>query len=196
MAVRVTSSCIGSVSLKAKRGENMLLKTYRMELFNNECMPSAMTIQCFAHLEQDVSAALPYLNAVLFGFEYIKEPPSVTFRAQGKLITVYARKIAINAIKDENEALKIVEWIKREINDAWEKRDDIQPSYEGMSKPKVIEILKLLPKTNCKECDAPTCMVFATLVAEGGKEASDCPALIDENRKKLNAYLEPFRSDI
>ena len=196
MAINVISSCIGSVSLKAKRGDIMLLKSYQMELFNNECMPSAMTIQCFAHLEQDVSAALPYLNAVLFGFEYIKEPPSVTFRAQGKLITVYGRKIPINAIKDENEALKIVEWIKREINDAWEKRDDIQPSYEGMSKPKVIEILKLLPKTNCKECDAPTCMVFATLVAEGGKEASDCPTLINENRKKLNAYLEPFRSDI
>jgi ArsR family metal-binding transcriptional regulator len=94
-----------------------------MELFNNECMPSAITIQCFAHLDQDVSAALPYLNAVLVGFKYIKEPPSVIFRAQGKLITVYARKIAINAIKNGDEAKKIVEWIKREINKAWEKRD-------------------------------------------------------------------------
>ena len=171
----------------------MLLKSYRMELFNNECMPSAMTIQCFAHLDQDVSAALPYLNAVLVGFEYIKEPPSVTFREQGKLITVYGRKIAINAIKDENEALKIVEWIKREINDAWEKRDEVEPSYEGMPRPKVIEILKLLPKTNCKECGFPTCMVFATLVVEGGKDASDCPALSDENREKLNSYIEPFQ---
>ena len=59
-----------------------------------------------------------------------------------------------------------------------------------------IQIFKLLPKTNCKECGEPTCMVFATLVAEGGKEASDCPTLINENRKKLKAYLEPFRSDI
>jgi ArsR family metal-binding transcriptional regulator len=171
----------------------MLLKSYRMELFNNECMPSAMTIQCFAHLYQDVSAALPYLNAVLVGFEYIKEPPSVTFREQGKLITVYGRKIAINAIKDENEALKIVEWIKREINDAWGKRDEVEPSYEWMPRPKVIEILKLLPKTNCKECGFPTCMVFATLVVEGGKDASDCPALSDENREKLNSYIEPFQ---
>lgn len=171
----------------------MLLKSYRMELFNNECMPSAMTIQCFAHLDQDVSAALPYLNAVLVGFEYIKEPPSVTFREQGKLITVYGRKIAINAIKDENEALKIVEWIKREINDAWGKRDEVEPSYEGVPRPKLIEILKLLPKTNCKECGFPTCMVFATLVVEGGKDASDCPALSDENREKLNSYIEPFQ---
>jgi len=165
----------------------MLLKSYRMELFNNECMPSAMTIQCFAHLDQDVSAALPYLNAVLGGFEYIKEPPSVTFRAQSKLITVYGRKIAINAIKDENEALKIVEWIKHEINDAWEKRDEVEPSYEGVPRPKLIEILKLLPKTNCKECDAPTCMVFATLVAEGGKDASDCPALRSNSEGRMKA---------
>jgi ArsR family metal-binding transcriptional regulator len=136
------------------------------------------------------------LNAVIVGFEYIKEPPSVTFRAQGKLITVYGRKIAINAIKDENEALKIVEWIKREINDAWEKRDEIEPSYEGMPRPKVIEILKLLPKTNCQECDAPTCMVFATLVAEGGKDASDCPDLSDDNREKLTEYMEPFQLDL
>ena len=125
----------------------MLLNTYRLEIFNNECMPGAMSVQCFAHLDQDIGAALPYVNAVLGGFEYIKEPPSVTFRAQGKLITVHQQKIAINALKDENEARKIVEWMVREINDAWEKRDEIEPCYEGMPKPKVIEILKLLPKT-------------------------------------------------
>lgn len=174
----------------------MLLKSYRMELFNNECMPGAKTIQCFAHLDQDVSAALPYLNAVLVGFEYLKEPPSVTFRAQGKLITVYGRKIAINAIKDEDEALKIVEWIKREINDAWEKRDEIEPSYEGIPRPKLIEILKLLPKTNCKECGFPTCMVFANLVAEGAKDSSDCPALSDDNREKITEYMKPFQLDL
>jgi len=36
----------------------MLLKSYRIEHFNNECMPSAMKIQCFAHLDQDVSAII------------------------------------------------------------------------------------------------------------------------------------------
>ena len=174
----------------------MLLNSYRLEIFNNECMPGAMTVQCFAHLEQDVSSCLPYLNAVLGGFEYIQEPPSVTFRTQGKLITVYGKMIAVNALKDENEAEKIIEWMKREINAAWQKRDKIEPRYKGMPRPNVIEILKLLPKTNCKECGAPTCMVFATMVAEGGKGASDCPVLNDENRKKLNLYMKPFQLDI
>lgn len=165
----------------------MLLKSYRLEIFNNECMPGAMTVQCMAHLDQDVSEALPYLNAVLGGFEYIKEPPSVTFRPQGKLITVHGRKIAANALKDEHEARKIIEWLKREINDAWDNRGKITPSYEGMPRIKVIDVLRLLPNTNCKECGGATCMVFAAQVAEGAKDASQCPGLTDENRKKLNA---------
>ena len=174
----------------------MLLNTYRLEIFNNECMPGAMSVQCFAHLDQDIGAALPFVNAVLGGFEYIKEPPSVTFRAQGKLITVHQQKIAINALKDENEARKIVEWMVREINDAWEKRDEIEPCYEGMPKPRVIEILKLLPKTNCKECGFQTCMVFASLVAEGAKDTSDCPQLGTENKNRLFAYMKPFHLDL
>jgi ArsR family metal-binding transcriptional regulator len=174
----------------------MLLNTYRLEIFNNECMPGATSVQCFAHLDQDIGAALPYLNAVLGGFEYIKDPPSVTFRTQGKLITVHKKKIAINALKNEKEARKIVEWLMREINDVWEKRDEIEPYYEGMPRPKVIEILKLLPKTNCKECGFPTCMVFASLVAEGRRDLSNCTQLGMENKNKLLAYVKQFHPDI
>ena len=171
----------------------MLVESYRMEIFNNECMPGAMTVQCFAHLGQDVGQCLPYLNAVLGGFEYVREPPSVTFRSQGKLITVHGRKIAVNALKDEDEARKIVEWLVREINGAWERRAEIVPCYEGLPRPNVIEILKLLPKTNCRACGAPTCMVFATQVIEGVKDQDDCPPLDDEHKTRLAAFIKPFQ---
>jgi ArsR family metal-binding transcriptional regulator len=170
----------------------MLLRDYRLEVFNNECMPGAMTVQCFAHLDQDVGPALPYLNAVLGGFEYIEAPPSVTFRAHGKLITVHSRKIAVNALKDEAEARKIVDWLVREINSAWQRRSDIEPCYRGLPRPQVIDILKLLPKSNCRACGAPTCMVFATRVVEGIEDQNGCPELDDENRAKLAAYIEPY----
>jgi len=75
-----------------------------------------MGVHCFAHLQQDISDALPYLNSVLGGFEYLTDPPAVTFRVQGKLITVHGKKIAVNALKDEKEAVKIIEWLKNEIN--------------------------------------------------------------------------------
>jgi ArsR family metal-binding transcriptional regulator len=120
----------------------------------------------------------------------------VTFRVLGKIITVHSREIAVNAFKDEEEADKILEWLRREINEAWEKRDEIEPRYEGAPKPKVLEILKLLPKTNCRECGEPTCMVFATLVTEGAKGPEDCPPLKVENKKKLEEYLEQFHLDV
>jgi ArsR family metal-binding transcriptional regulator len=173
----------------------MLLESYTKEIFNSECQPSAMAVHCFAHLDQDVGEAIPYLNAVLGGFTFTKDPPSVTFKVHGKLITVHPKKIAINALRDEEEATKIIEWLKREINSAWENRDKIEPLYEAAPQPQVIEILKLLPKTNCKKCGQPTCMVFATQVAEGAKGPEDCPPLDDDNKVKLSAYLSQFHFD-
>jgi ArsR family metal-binding transcriptional regulator len=173
----------------------MLLTSYRLEIFNNECMPGAMTVQCFAHLDQDVSAALPYLNAELGGYAYIADPASVTFKLHGKLLTVNGTKIAVNALKDEVEARKIVEWIKREINAAWDHRETITPRYEGMPRPQVIRILKCLPMTNCRECGESTCMVFASRVAEGVKDSNDCPALSQSAKGKLDAYMKPYAMD-
>jgi ArsR family metal-binding transcriptional regulator len=173
----------------------MLLRSYKMQIFRAECNPGFEALHCFAHLDQDVGEAIPYLNAVLGGFTYQKDPPSVTFKAHGKLITVHAKKIAVNALKDDVEATKIIEWLKREINSSWENRDRIEPLYEAAPQPKVIEILKILPKTNCKECGCPTCMVFAAQVAEGAKGAEDCPTLDDEKRKRLARYLSQFHFD-
>ena len=173
----------------------MLLKNYDLEIFKSKCQADAKGVHCSANLGQDVSEALPYLNTVLGGFEYFKDPPAVTFRAHGKLITIHGKKIAVNALKDEAEAKKIVEWLKNEINNAWEKKDTIEPCYTGMPRPGIIEILKLLPRTNCRECGQPTCMVFATQVAQGAKSAEDCKPMDDEQKNNLDTYMKQFIID-
>jgi ArsR family metal-binding transcriptional regulator len=171
----------------------MLLKGYRKEIFRPECNPQFQSLHCIAHLDQDITEVLPYLNTVLGGHQYFKEPPALTLRTHGKLITLHPREIAINALRDEEQADKILEWLKQEINETWEKRDEIEPSFETPEKPKVFEILKLLPKTNCRECGQPTCMVFAVRVAEGGKDPEDCPPLSQEARLKLEEYMGRFQ---
>lgn len=170
----------------------MLLTSYRKEVFRPTCNPSFQSLHCFAHLDQDVGEALPYLNAALGGFEYTREPPSVTFRVQGKIITVHPRLIAVNALKDEEEVDKILAWLQREINQVWEDRAGIEPSYEGLPRPKLLEVLMLLPRTNCKKCGQPTCMVFASLAVEGGKGPEDCPELAPAKADALRSYLGPF----
>jgi ArsR family metal-binding transcriptional regulator len=173
----------------------MLLKDYREEIFRPACNNTFQSLHCIAYLNEDVSAALPYLNAVLGGDTYIKDPPSITFKTQGKLITVHGNKIAVNALRDEVEARRILEWLKKEINDAWDNRDKIVPKYDGRSKPHLLEIYKLLPKTNCRKCGQPTCMMFASLATEGIKGCGDCPEMKEESAIRLNGYLGQFRFD-
>lgn len=173
----------------------MLLKSYKKEIFRPEMNPGFQSLHCIAHLDQDIGEVLPYLNTLLGGFEYIKDPPALTLKAQGKLITLHPRKIAVNALRDEEEADKILDWLQREINGAWDNRSQITPSYEGAPKPNILEILKLLPKTNCRECGHPTCMVFATMLAQGAKGPDGCPPLEGNARQSLEHYLAPFSLD-
>jgi ArsR family metal-binding transcriptional regulator len=170
----------------------MLLKNYTMEIFRPECNPQFQSLHCFAHLDEDIREVLPYLNTVLGGSGYTQDPPSLMLQIHGRLIALHPKKIAINALKNDKEAEKILEWLRREINQTWEKRDEITPSYGTPPKPQPMEVLKLLPKTNCGECGQPTCIVFASLVIQGVKEADDCLQLTEQNKTKLNKYLNKF----
>jgi len=57
-----------------------------------------------------------------------------------------------------------------------------------------IQIFKLLPKTNCKECGVPTCLAFAMNLASGKAELSSCPYVSAEAREQLaEASAPPIR---
>jgi acetyl-CoA decarbonylase/synthase complex subunit gamma len=57
-----------------------------------------------------------------------------------------------------------------------------------------IEIFKMLPKTNCKECGYPTCLAFAMALASGKAELEACPYVSDEVKEKLaEASAPPIR---
>ncbi|MFC2057124.1 acetyl-CoA decarbonylase/synthase complex subunit gamma [Chloroflexota bacterium] len=54
-----------------------------------------------------------------------------------------------------------------------------------------IEIFKLLPKTNCKECGVPTCLAFAMNLAAGKAELSACPHVSEEAKAQLQEASAP-----
>ncbi len=57
-----------------------------------------------------------------------------------------------------------------------------------------IEIFKMLPKTNCKECGYPTCLAFAMALASGKAELEACPYVSEEVKEKLaEASAPPIR---
>ena len=173
----------------------MVLTGYTKRISRPECLPSSEKVYCIASLNEDVSEALPYLNAVMHGKEYFRDPPVVLFHMQGRIIKIGAREVLINRLVDEDEAEVVLEWWKDKINEVWEKRKDILPCYEGKVKPKMIDVLRLLPKTNCRKCGQPTCMVFASQVVEGKYGAEHCPELSAENSGQLSLYLTGFSFD-
>lgn len=57
-----------------------------------------------------------------------------------------------------------------------------------------IQIYKLLPKTNCGECEVPTCLAFAMSLAAGKAELASCPYVSEEAKAELaDAAAPPIR---
>ena len=54
-----------------------------------------------------------------------------------------------------------------------------------------IQIYKLLPQTNCKECGFPTCLAFAMKLAAKQAELSACPYVSEESKKQLAESAQP-----
>ena len=54
-----------------------------------------------------------------------------------------------------------------------------------------IQIFKLTPKKNCKECGCPTCMAFSMKVAQGAKQISECPHMSAEALEQLSEATAP-----
>jgi len=54
-----------------------------------------------------------------------------------------------------------------------------------------LQIYKLLPQTNCKECGYPTCLAFAMKLAAKQAELAACPYVTEESKAQLEAASAP-----
>ncbi|MDK2919201.1 MAG: acetyl-CoA decarbonylase/synthase, complex subunit gamma [Candidatus Petromonas sp.] len=58
-----------------------------------------------------------------------------------------------------------------------------------------LDIFKLTPKKNCKDCGFPTCLAFSMKVATGAVEIEKCPHMSDEAVSKLaDATAPPMKT--
>lgn len=54
-----------------------------------------------------------------------------------------------------------------------------------------LDIFKQLPKKNCKECGAPTCLAFAMSIAAGKAALEQCPYVSEEAKEALGSAAAP-----
>jgi ArsR family metal-binding transcriptional regulator len=175
----------------------LLEKVNSFEIFRPKMDTIRERLHGIATLEDDISPAFPYINTQLGGWDYDQKNQVLLLKlADGKWITLHAREIAIRGARDMEEAKALLEWIKGQINEIYSRRDHITPRFTSQAALKVIEILKLLPMTNCRLCGYATCMAYATALREGEIGLKDCQPLWEEKyqekREKLQAYLKSF----
>jgi DNA phosphorothioation-dependent restriction protein DptG len=144
-----------------------------------------------AEISDEIHEVFPYLNAVLKGCIYNHPALTLTIKKDGKLFTLHAHHITLAKIEDEKEAEEILGWLKNLINETYEKRDRIEPSFSKGEELKALDIFKLLPGTNCKGCGEPSCLAFAVKLVGRNIEIRKCDPLFSEKyREKRNVLVE------
>lgn len=56
-------------------------------------------------------------------------------------------------------------------------------------KPSAVDLLRHLERSNCRECQLPTCLSFAAAVVRGDRRISECPRLTPEGLASLQTMF-------
>ena len=169
----------------------MLIEGYELELYEPGCAPGASVYSARAHIDNDVSEVMPYLNAVLDRPLYGENNQFIVWEESDRGYALRPHELAVSMILDRKQAREVLDKTIAEINDIWERRSEITPDYSKKTKPRILDILKRLPLTNCGDCGLPSCMAFAAQLAQGNRQSTDCPPLLtDDNSEALRGLRE------
>lgn len=155
------------------------------------CTADESKIRVIAHISGDLSPVFPYLNAVMPRAFFNPNGPTLTFMDGYRMVTAYARRVAVAKADDIVDAWRVLEGVRRRANDTWARRAELGPSYEVRTKPPALEIYKRLPGTNCGACGERTCLAFAVAVHGGHLAVRQCaPVFGGEFAHLKDALLE------
>lgn len=155
------------------------------------CIADTALIRVIARLGSDAGEAIPYVNAVLKRTVYNPGANTLTFKKEGMCFTVKPREITATKLRDLEHAHEELRGLLELINDAWERRGELTPSYERGVRLTALQIYKGLPATNCRECGEASCLAFATKMLSGEASILMCkPLFTAEFREKRVQLLE------
>jgi ArsR family metal-binding transcriptional regulator len=175
----------------------MLIEKYDLQILTPPCEPGAERFTAKARLIVDIREVFPYLNATLRGAVYMPDAPALLWKKAGHNVAFHPYEIAVSNAANREGAQKELDGLIALVNRTWERRAEIEPSYETRRRPAPMEVFKLLPQTNCKQCGQPTCFTFALKLVVSQQKLGDCPPLFKpEHADKLAALQEIIIEDM
>lgn len=160
----------------------MLIEKYDLKIEVADHSDQIFEYEAIAHLDVDISDALPYLNSELKSGTYFSDGPAFSWRQGSHKIGFWPNRIAADHLESREQAGQIIEELVRLVNEIWERRSDILPDTTTHEKRQPLELFKLMPKTNCKVCGENTCYNFAIKLASGLVELEQCAPVLHEEK--------------
>ncbi len=126
-------------------------------------------------LDADVSELFPYINSIFPNARYHEKPEYIHFFKENIHCALYSSDVIVAPMNGEEHAREFAGEFITFLNDIYNKKDSITPSYKKYKPASVLDVFKLLPRTNCKECGFPTCMAFAAAISGEKADPAQCP---------------------
>jgi ArsR family metal-binding transcriptional regulator len=163
---------------------------YTVKMVRPICALNRPVVAALVEIDADIREVFPYLNAELGNCFYNPETPFLRFVWSGKGITLYPNAVGITGLADEAEAHRMVGALRELIAGTWARRAEIEPSYRRGSELSVLDVYKLLPRTNCGGCGEQTCLAFAARLLKQEMFLDDCPPLAEPRREAAREKLK------
>lgn len=153
-----------------------VLREYSLEKIL-PCIADPSKIRVIVKIGRDFSGIFPYIKGYLKKGIYLNDPPSFTFKREGKNITLYRDSIAITKLADEREVVEVLNHVSSVILEVMRDKDKIKPDYSTSRNISPLVIYKLLPKTNCRQCGEETCLAFIMKLIDEETTILECRPL-------------------
>ena len=128
-------------------------------------------------LNRDVSTLFPYINASFAEAKYYETPEYIQFYLNDIRCNLFPNHMIAGSFSDQRQALDFIQTLIGYLNDLHENRHAITPDHSRFKPISVIDIYKILPRTNCGACGFSSCLAFAAMLSRARVHPEQCPDL-------------------
>ena len=185
-------------------------------LMNNDCSKAYDTLTLFSsgpftgqlapmdvgsygarfELDCELAALFPYINAVADHAQYYEKPVYIKFVLGERLCGLYSTEGAFTPVRNLGDAMAFLPILLDFISDVHRRRPHITPNHKKFNPVSALDIYRLLPGSNCRDCGFATCMAFSAALSRGRASMVDCPHLSDPMEEKATFPVYDDKGDI
>jgi DNA-binding CsgD family transcriptional regulator/ArsR family metal-binding transcriptional regulator len=130
------------------------------------------------NFDNDATHVMPLINSIFPKAEFFGSPPRIKFSYKDILCNLYANEVVATPFSSRELAYEFSSIFLEYLNEVQSNKNNIKPNHKTKEQLSALDIYKLLPQSNCKICNFPSCFAFACALSKQQAIQSQCPNFI------------------